>query len=316
MILTGALLLTLFLFIELRWAALPLLPARLFQYTRSTNVLIAANICIGWIFWGNLFMLPLYLQVVRGASPAEAGILMLPMVVAHGLTSAGTGFAISRLGRYKPIILAGAVCWALAAVEKAYFDMDTPVWKIVVVGVFDGIGVGCSLQPGKYSAFSCLQVCLWMWSDSVPTGSPGRLICRIRRQRPSRHDRPAELCSRHGRSNWHDWCIIPNLFLNGNCTNRNIVSGAILINMLFKQLKSQFSPGLIAKLTSSAFALKDLGLSAGERMVIVEAYMHGLRAIFASFAVIIAIHLCACASLRDFGLKEAAKKQQDLVDED
>lgn len=148
MLIAGAMLFGVFLAIEWRFAKLPLLPAQLFNYNYSTNVLICINVLIGWIYWSNLFILPLYLQNVRGLSPAKAGVLMLPMVIAHGLTSGLTGILISMLGHYKPIIVSGAICWALAALAKVHYDQSTPIWQIIVVGVFDGIGVGCSLQPG------------------------------------------------------------------------------------------------------------------------------------------------------------------------
>jgi hypothetical protein len=149
MLAAGLMLFGVFVAVEWRFAKLPLLPARLFHYGRSTNILIYINLFIGWIFWGNLFVLPLYLQNVHGLSPAQAGVLMLPMVITHGLTSGLTGVLISMLGHYKPIIVTGAVCWAVAAVEKMHYDQTTPMWRIIVVGVLDGIGVGCSLQPGK-----------------------------------------------------------------------------------------------------------------------------------------------------------------------
>ena len=149
MLIAGVLLLGLFLVIELHTARLPLMPSRLFQYNKSTNILICVNLLIGWIYWGNLFVMPLYLQNVHGASPVRAGILMLPMVIAHGVTSAGTGILISRFCQYKSIIVTGAVCWALASIEKMHYGPTTPIWRIVIVGIFDGVGVGCSLQPGK-----------------------------------------------------------------------------------------------------------------------------------------------------------------------
>lgn len=149
MLVTGILLFGVFLIIEWWYAKLPLLPARLFSYGYSTNILIGINVLVGWIYWGNLFILPLYLQNVRGASPSQAGILLLPMVIAHGLTSALTGILISACGHYKPIIVIGAVCWALAAAAKLFYNQQTPIWEIIVVGILDGVGVGCSLQPGK-----------------------------------------------------------------------------------------------------------------------------------------------------------------------
>jgi Na+/melibiose symporter-like transporter len=149
MLFAGAMLFGVFLTIEWRFAKLPLLPFQLFQYNRSTNTLICINILIGWVYWGNLFILPLYLQNVRGSSPAQAGVLMLPMVITHGLMSGLTGVLISVLKRYKLIVVSGAICWAIAAIAKMYYNQSTPTWQIIVVGIFDGIGVGCSLQPGE-----------------------------------------------------------------------------------------------------------------------------------------------------------------------
>lgn len=149
MLVTGFALFGVFLIIEWGSAKLPLLPARLFSYGYSTNILIGINVLVGWIYWGNLFILPLYFQNVRGASPSQAGILLLPMVIAHGLTSALTGILISACGHYKPIIVTGAVCWALAAAAKLFYGHETPIWQMIVVGFLDGVGVGCSLQPGK-----------------------------------------------------------------------------------------------------------------------------------------------------------------------
>ncbi|KAH8201481.1 hypothetical protein TruAng_004329 [Truncatella angustata] len=109
MLIAGAMLFGVFLAIEWRFAKLPLMPIQLFRYNRSTTTLICINVLIGWVYWGNLFVLPLYLQNVRGSSPAQAGILMLPMVITHGLTSGLTGVLISMLKHYKPIIVTGAI---------------------------------------------------------------------------------------------------------------------------------------------------------------------------------------------------------------
>ncbi|KAI1809582.1 putative efflux pump antibiotic resistance protein [Poronia punctata] len=271
MLVAGVSLIGLFLVLEWRFAKLPLLPARLFRYGRSTNILIGINLIIGWIYWGNLFVIPLYLQNVHmsGSSPAQAGVLILPMVIAHGLTSAGTGIIISKFGHYKPVIVTGAVCWALAAVEKMHYSEATPIWKIVVVGIFDGVGVGCALQP--------VLVGLFAGSDSEDRAVLTGLRNFVRDM--------------------------------GGATS-NTVSGAILSNVLVDQLKSTFTPEFIAKLTSSAFALKDMDLTAEERALIIQGYMKGLHAVFASFAVLIAVYLGACVFIEDYGLKPRPTRRQ------
>lgn len=129
---------------------------RLFQYSISTNILIAINILIGWLFWGNLFYIPLYLQVVRGFSPSMAGSLILPMVIAHGATSCLSGIVMSMCGRYVPVISFGALLWTIGAGVKVTFGRETPIWLVSTVGVLEGVGVGCSLQPGWFCPFPSL----------------------------------------------------------------------------------------------------------------------------------------------------------------
>ena len=81
--------------------------------------------------------------------------------------------------------------------------------------------------------------------------------------------------------------------------------------MLFNQLKSKFSPDLISRLTSSAFALDDLNLTDEERDMVSGAYMNGIRAVFISFAALIAAHLCFCMCITDYGLARGSKQQQE-----
>ncbi|KAB8231128.1 major facilitator superfamily domain-containing protein [Aspergillus alliaceus] len=147
MLVLGILLLCLFLLIEWRLAQLPILPMRVFQYGHSNVILIGVNFIIGCVFWGNLFWIPLYLQNIRGWSPAKAGLFLLPTVITHGVTSALTGVIISFCGRYTTVIRAGAACWCISAAAKLTYTQFTPSWLLLVAGALDGIGVGCSLQP-------------------------------------------------------------------------------------------------------------------------------------------------------------------------
>ncbi|GFF53934.1 hypothetical protein IFM51744_08234 [Aspergillus udagawae] len=147
MLSTGVCLFLVFLVVEWRFIKLPLLPLHLFQYGLSTNILLTMNVIIGWVFWANLFYIPLYFQNVRGWSPATAGSLILPMVIAHGATSALSGILVAATGRYTRIISGGAALWTIGAIGKTLYGQTTPVWSFFVVGIFEGFGVGCSLQP-------------------------------------------------------------------------------------------------------------------------------------------------------------------------
>ena len=51
--------------------------------------------------------LPLYLQVVKGASPTASGLQMLPMMGGMLISSIASGQLISRTGRYKIFPMVG-----------------------------------------------------------------------------------------------------------------------------------------------------------------------------------------------------------------
>src|SRR3546814_533576 len=76
----------------------PLLPVTLLRdpTTWRSDALAA---CHGAVLVSLLTFLPIYLRVVGGASPAETGLLLLPMTIGVGLGSMVTGRAISCTGR-------------------------------------------------------------------------------------------------------------------------------------------------------------------------------------------------------------------------
>ncbi|KAL4895218.1 major facilitator superfamily-domain-containing protein [Aspergillus ambiguus] len=147
MVVGGIALFAVFLIAEFWVVKLPILPMRLFHRGLSANILIGANVAIGWVFWGNLFYLPLYFQNVQGWNPSQAGALILPMVIAHGLSSGLSGFLISFFGRYKPVLRGGAAIWAVATACKSFYGSETMPAAFGVVGILEGVGVGGCLQP-------------------------------------------------------------------------------------------------------------------------------------------------------------------------
>jgi EmrB/QacA subfamily drug resistance transporter len=83
----------------------PILPLRLF---RDPGFFISVTV-IGlnaMALFGSLVFLPLFFQLVMGASPSHAGLLMAPMMAGVILTSVTGGRLVTRTGRYKifPVI--------------------------------------------------------------------------------------------------------------------------------------------------------------------------------------------------------------------
>jgi EmrB/QacA subfamily drug resistance transporter len=126
-----------------RRAAEPVLPPRLFG--NKVFVLGAAAISLGAmaIFSSSVFM-PLFFQLVMGASPAIAGLRIAPLMGGVIVASFVGGRLVSRTGRYKifPVIgLATAACGYCALFWAARSGLS--VLPIEAMLVLVGLGVGC-----------------------------------------------------------------------------------------------------------------------------------------------------------------------------
>jgi hypothetical protein len=104
-------------------------------------------VLIGVAMFGGLASLPLYLQIVKGATPTQAGLLLLPMTLGIMAGSIGSGVAISKTGRYRHFPVTGAALLTVALFVFHYVGADTPLWQTMIVMVFFGIGLGFNFQP-------------------------------------------------------------------------------------------------------------------------------------------------------------------------
>ncbi|WP_329106625.1 MFS transporter [Micromonospora sp. NBC_01699] len=140
----GALLAVVFLWQESRVSE-PILPLGLFR-RRTFALGNAASFILGLVMFGSIIFIPLYLQIVKGASPTNSGLLMLPMMAGIIVTSVLTGRAISRIGRYKWFPVAGAVLLVLGMLLFTQLQVHSTLWLAFVYMVIIGIGLGLCMQ--------------------------------------------------------------------------------------------------------------------------------------------------------------------------
>ena len=136
----GALLLGAFAVQEQR-ASEPVLPPRLFR-DPVFRVATATLFLIGVAMFGAIVFLPLFLQVVVGASATSSGLLLLPLMAGIVVSSVVVGRVISRTGRYRWYPVAGTalmtVAMGLLATMDANTSRTTASWYVAVLGV--GLG--------------------------------------------------------------------------------------------------------------------------------------------------------------------------------
>lgn len=90
----------------------------------------------------------LYFQAIQGDSAVQAGIKLLPMLIAVVVTSVMTGGLISVVGYYNPFILPCMVLYAVGAGMITTFDVDSPLRVWFGYQVLAGLGIGVGFQTG------------------------------------------------------------------------------------------------------------------------------------------------------------------------
>ncbi|HKU29560.1 MULTISPECIES: MDR family MFS transporter [Arthrobacter] len=136
-----------FLLVEKRAGDYALIPLRLFKnITFGLSSLL--NFIIGIGMFGAIAMLPMYLQLVKGLTPTEAGLLMITFTVGILFGSITAGRTISSSGVFRVFPIIGtAVLTASAVAMGLSLGVDTGLWVPGLIAVFFGVGLGFCMQP-------------------------------------------------------------------------------------------------------------------------------------------------------------------------
>ncbi len=140
----GMLLLGAFLVCE-RHAREPVLPPRLLR-NRVFAVTSAVGFVVGFALFGAVTYLPLFLQVVKGASPTGSGLQLVPLMGGLLVTSIASGQVITRTGRYKAFPIAGTAVMTLGLYLLSTMHSTSSVGTIFVFMFVLGLGLGMVMQ--------------------------------------------------------------------------------------------------------------------------------------------------------------------------
>jgi EmrB/QacA subfamily drug resistance transporter len=122
-----------------------LLPLRLFRIGPFA-VGSAQSFVIGVGMFGGMMSIPLYLQIVKGASPTKAGLLVLPMVAGMMIASLTAGQLTARTGRYKIFPVVGSALLVVGLVLLHTVHADTSLVITDVYMIIFGAGLGLNMQ--------------------------------------------------------------------------------------------------------------------------------------------------------------------------
>src|SRR5208283_1116513 len=140
----GVLLLLGFVLTERR-AKEPVLPLRLFA-NRVFAVTSAVGFIVGFALFGAVTYMPLFLQVVKGASPTASGLQLLPLMLGLLITSILSGQLIVRTGRYKPFPILGTALMTLGLYLLSTLTATSSRSSIDLYMFVLGLGLGAVMQ--------------------------------------------------------------------------------------------------------------------------------------------------------------------------
>src|SRR3954454_6592349 len=120
----GALVLLVAFFAQERRAPEPILPLRLFREP-VFDVVSAVLFLTTCAFFAAIVFMPLYLQVVTGASATAPGLLLLPLMLAGAASTALSGRLMAKTGRYKRFPVAGLALMSVGLFLLSRMDAGT-----------------------------------------------------------------------------------------------------------------------------------------------------------------------------------------------
>lgn len=123
----------------------PIIPLHLFK-NRTLVMAVIASISVGVALFGTSVFLSQYMQLARDKTPTQSGLLTIPMIVGLLVSSTVSGQIISRTGRYKGFMIAGAILLTGGMALMGTIEYDTSFTLVGAYLVIIGLGVGMLMQ--------------------------------------------------------------------------------------------------------------------------------------------------------------------------
>lgn len=140
----GLLFVALFVYREISMKA-PMMDLRALKYTGFSFTLLI-NVIVTMSLFGGMLLLPVYLQSIRGFSPLDSGLLLLPGSLLMGLMGPISGRLLDKFG-IKPIAIFGLLIMTYATWELTKLSMDTSYSTILGIYVLRSFGMSFIMMP-------------------------------------------------------------------------------------------------------------------------------------------------------------------------
>ncbi|MGB8706548.1 MAG: DHA2 family efflux MFS transporter permease subunit [Dehalococcoidia bacterium] len=149
---------------ELR-SAQPMLDLRIFK-NRGFSMATGLNFVTTIGLFSIVFLLPLFLQNVRGLTALETGILMLPAVFGSIVTMPLAGRLYDRIGPKIPVV-AGLIVVGAATYWMRLVDVTTPDNVLRLMLFIRSMGIGLAMMPVMTYALASVEQKMTAQASSI-----------------------------------------------------------------------------------------------------------------------------------------------------
>jgi EmrB/QacA subfamily drug resistance transporter len=123
----------------------PIIPLSIFR-NRTVTLAIVASALVGVAMFGGTVFLSQFFQFSLGKSPTVAGLMSLPMIFGLLISSTVAGQLITKYGRWKAYLTAGAVIMVGGMLLLSRISADISVLMVSIYMFVLGVGVGMLMQ--------------------------------------------------------------------------------------------------------------------------------------------------------------------------
>lgn len=143
-IIAGAIALIAFIFRQLHMEE-PMLEFRIYKYPMFA-LSSAIAIVIAIAMFSAMILMPIYVQTIRGISPLDSGLLMLPGALVMGIMSPITGRLFDKYGA-RTLAIIGLTITIVTTFYFSKLDMETPYATLMLLYTFRMFGMSMVMMP-------------------------------------------------------------------------------------------------------------------------------------------------------------------------
>ncbi|SFC63906.1 drug resistance transporter, EmrB/QacA subfamily [Bacillus sp. 491mf] len=133
-----------------------MLDLQVFKYPTFTFTLLI-NAIVTMALFGGMLLLPVYLQNIRGFTPIESGLLLLPGSLIMGIMGPIAGKLFDKYG-IRPLAIFGLALTTFATYEFTKLTMDTPYSVIMTDYIIRSFGMAFIMMPIMTAGMNALPM--------------------------------------------------------------------------------------------------------------------------------------------------------------